>query len=91
MFQNPVDWKQLDYDFNIPTLPWVLGGDAAGRVYKVGAGVTAFSAGDRVLTRLSSNIRIHSETLSRLFLSLAKKRPDIVLIRLTASPKLVAP
>lgn len=46
--QNPVDWKRIDYDFFIPELPWVVGGDIAGKVYKVGPGVKDFKVGDRV-------------------------------------------
>ena len=49
---NPVDWKlrsgQLQRAMPIE-LPTILGRDAAGAVVKVGAGVTAFSVGDRVL------------------------------------------
>jgi NADPH:quinone reductase-like Zn-dependent oxidoreductase len=49
---NPVDWKlrsgQLQRVMPIE-LPAILGRDAAGAVVQVGAGVTAFSVGDRVL------------------------------------------
>lgn len=46
--QNPVDWKQLDNDIGIPSLPWTNGGDIAGTVYKVGPGVPDVQVGDRV-------------------------------------------
>jgi NADPH:quinone reductase-like Zn-dependent oxidoreductase len=49
---NPVDWKQRSGALKavMPLeLPRVLGRDAAGEVVKVGAGVTAFKVGDRVM------------------------------------------
>jgi NADPH:quinone reductase-like Zn-dependent oxidoreductase len=48
---NPVDWKIRSGSLKnaMPIeLPAVLGRDAAGEVVKVGPGVTAFKAGDRV-------------------------------------------
>ncbi|KZS95260.1 GroES-like protein [Sistotremastrum niveocremeum HHB9708] len=58
--QNPVDAKQLDNDFGIPSIPWVLGGDVAGTVYKVGPGVTKFAVGDRVISFLERKTARHS-------------------------------
>ncbi|KZT55735.1 GroES-like protein [Calocera cornea HHB12733] len=58
--QNPVDWKQIDYDFNIPSLPWVVGGDVAGTVYKLGPGVTGFKVGDRVISFAERKTARHS-------------------------------
>jgi NADPH:quinone reductase-like Zn-dependent oxidoreductase len=49
---NPVDWKQRSGALKsaMPLeLPAVLGRDAAGEVVEVGAGVTAFKVGDRVM------------------------------------------
>lgn len=46
--QNPVDWKQIDYDFDVFELPWVVGGDIAGKVYRVSPGVKDFKVGDRM-------------------------------------------
>ncbi|KZT60071.1 GroES-like protein [Calocera cornea HHB12733] len=46
--QNPVDWKQVDFNFAIPSFPFINGVDVAGVVDKVGEGVTKFKAGDRV-------------------------------------------
>ncbi|EJT98746.1 GroES-like protein [Dacryopinax primogenitus] len=48
--QNPVDWKQADFNFAIPSFPFILGVDVAGVIDKVGAGVTKFKIGDRVLS-----------------------------------------
>ncbi|TDL20448.1 GroES-like protein [Rickenella mellea] len=57
--QNPIDWKQIDYDIGIPSLPWTNGGDIAGRVYKIGPGVTGFGVGDRVISYLSRKTARH--------------------------------
>jgi len=46
--QNPVDWKQVDYNFGIPGYPYVQGVDIAGVVDKLGPGVTKLKFGDRV-------------------------------------------
>ncbi|KAK1765981.1 polyketide synthase [Phialemonium atrogriseum] len=49
---NPVDWaKQCGGDmiFSWIKYPFVLGGDLSGSVVEVGAGVTRFAVGDRVL------------------------------------------
>ncbi|KZS95295.1 GroES-like protein [Sistotremastrum niveocremeum HHB9708] len=58
--QNPVDAKQVDFDFGISSLPWVLGADVAGRVYKTGPGVTKFTVGDRVTSFLERKTPRHS-------------------------------
>jgi len=49
---NPVDWKQVEYNFWIPSYPFVLGVDTAGTVEEVGEGVTNVKKGDRVYTYL---------------------------------------
>ncbi|KAI5481617.1 dehydrogenase [Pseudohyphozyma bogoriensis] len=51
--QNPVDAKQLDNDFGIPTLPWTLGGDVSGRIIAVGEKVEHLKVGDRVASFLA--------------------------------------
>ncbi|KZT60073.1 GroES-like protein [Calocera cornea HHB12733] len=45
--QNPVDWKQIDYNFGNLPLPYINGFDAAGVVDKLGEGVTKYKVGDR--------------------------------------------
>jgi len=47
---NPVDWKQIEFGFGIPSYPYVLGLDIAGIVEEVGEGVTKFKKGDKVFT-----------------------------------------
>jgi NADPH:quinone reductase-like Zn-dependent oxidoreductase len=52
---NPVDWKQRSglVAQRMPLdLPAILGRDASGEVIEVGAGVTAFQVGDKVLGRV---------------------------------------
>lgn len=48
---NPVEWKQIAYNFWIPSYPYVLGVDHAGIVEEVGEEVTNFKKGDRVCLR----------------------------------------
>jgi NADPH:quinone reductase-like Zn-dependent oxidoreductase len=53
---NPVDWKQRSgaiAKYMPLDLPAVLGRDASGTVVEIGAGVTAFKVGDRVLGRVT--------------------------------------
>ncbi|KAJ6616472.1 chaperonin 10-like protein [Mycena sp. CBHHK59/15] len=45
---NPINWKQRQYNVLIDEYPAVLGGDIAGVVEQVGAGVKGFAKGDRV-------------------------------------------
>lgn len=45
---NPVDWKSVDYNFGLPTLPAVNGRDLAGEVIEIGEGVNRLKVGDRV-------------------------------------------
>lgn len=55
---NPVDWKQASGAIKLlmsAKFPFVPGSDLAGEVVALGAGVTTFSVGDRVHTRLSGN------------------------------------
>ncbi|KAF8530064.1 GroES-like protein [Hysterangium stoloniferum] len=58
--QNPVDWKQVDWGYGIPSYPWTNGGDVAGIVYKVGAEVTKFQVGDRIISYLERKTPRHS-------------------------------
>ena len=53
---NPIDWKQrsgLAAQRMPLDLPAILGRDASGEVIEVGAGVTAFKVGDKVLGRVT--------------------------------------
>jgi len=56
---NPVDWKQVQYNFWIPSYPFVVGCDIAGTVEAVGEGVTNLKKGDRVWAylRLATDIK----------------------------------
>ncbi|KAF2705007.1 GroES-like protein [Pleomassaria siparia CBS 279.74] len=47
---NPIDWKSVDWNFCIPTFPWVTGREMSGVVEQVGENVTEFKKGDRVWT-----------------------------------------
>jgi len=52
---NPVDWKQIEYNFWIPTLPYINGCDIAGTIEEVGEGVTNVKKGDRVFAYTGVN------------------------------------
>ncbi len=47
---NPIDWKTVDYNFCMPSLPWINGRECAGVVEDVGSEVTFVSRGQRVWT-----------------------------------------
>lgn len=46
---NPVDWKIQESGGFLTEYPWILGTDVAGEVVEVGARVTRFKKGDRVI------------------------------------------
>lgn len=47
---NPIDWKSVEYNFCLPTFPWVTGREMAGVVQRVAPGVQRLKIGDRVWT-----------------------------------------
>jgi NADPH:quinone reductase-like Zn-dependent oxidoreductase len=47
---NPIDWKSVDYDFCLPSFPWITGRETAGVVEAVGTDVKDIKVGDRVWT-----------------------------------------
>ncbi|KAK3704346.1 hypothetical protein LTR37_013899 [Vermiconidia calcicola] len=46
---NPLDWHMQDHGIFVKEWPAILGCDVAGQVYEVGANVTRFEKGDRVV------------------------------------------
>ncbi|OQO02551.1 hypothetical protein B0A48_12079 [Cryoendolithus antarcticus] len=47
---NPIDWKSVDYNFCMPSFPWIGGREATGVVEAVGSNVHHLAIGDRVWT-----------------------------------------
>ncbi|KAK6401836.1 hypothetical protein LTR95_019138, partial [Oleoguttula sp. CCFEE 5521] len=47
---NPIDWKSVDYNFCMPSFPWIGGREATGVVEAVGSNVHHLTIGDRVWT-----------------------------------------
>jgi len=47
---NPIDWKGPDYNFGLPSLPWINGRDCAGVVVKASKTSTRVRVGDVVLS-----------------------------------------
>jgi hypothetical protein len=45
---NPIDWKAVDYNFCMPSFPWINGRELAGTVVQVGSNVEKFQVGDDV-------------------------------------------
>ncbi|EHL03149.1 putative protein TOXD [Glarea lozoyensis 74030] len=47
---NPIDYKSVDYNFCLPSFPWITGREMAGVVEAVGSGVKDIKVGDHVWT-----------------------------------------
>jgi len=83
---NPVDWKQRSgaAKGRMPlTFPAILGRDASGTVVQVGAGVTTFRVGDKVLGRPAS---AHAELAVGKVEEFAPVPPNLDLIEAGALP-----
>ncbi|KAJ6442493.1 enolase C-terminal domain-like protein [Purpureocillium lavendulum] len=46
---NPIDWKAPDYNFGIPSFPFISGRELSGTVCQVNAAGSRFSIGDQVI------------------------------------------
>ena len=80
---NPVDWAIPFFGgmmFNWIKYPFVLGSDLAGEVVAVGAGVTRFRPGDRVLAMAAGSVKQHNRASEGAF-----QRYAITLDRLTTA------
>jgi NADPH:quinone reductase-like Zn-dependent oxidoreductase len=53
---NPIDWKGPDYNFGLPSLPWINGRDLAGVVVKAHRNLRRIRVGDVILSP-STNYR----------------------------------
>jgi NADPH:quinone reductase-like Zn-dependent oxidoreductase len=80
---NPIDWKRQAFGIAIPSYPSILGSDVSGVVAAVGANVTAFQPGDRVLgsaDAMSTANPDHAafQTYTIVSTAVATKLPDAV-------------
>lgn len=50
---NPIDFKSVDYNFCLPSFPWVNGREMSGVIVAVGSDVKDYNVGDRVWTSKS--------------------------------------
>lgn len=67
---NPVDWiVQRTGNLTFPYIkyPWILGEDSAGEVVEVGAQVSRFKPGDRVLCHCAANAKHHNRAAEGAF------------------------
>lgn len=65
---NPIDWKSVDYNFCMPTFPWVNGREMAGIVEHVGSEVEHIQVGQRVWTSRLPGIDFSSELRMLIYL-----------------------
>jgi NADPH:quinone reductase-like Zn-dependent oxidoreductase len=80
---NPIDWKRQAFGIAIPSYPSILGSDVSGVVAAVGANVTIFQPGDRVLgsaDAMSTANPDHAayQTYTIVSTAVATKLPDAV-------------